>query len=150
MGIGSPLDQPPFFVWKSDTLDVCDSLDELHDRYPANELAQEGVIVCDSRGRAVWISRAVNGAWINAAEEYQSPSPDLLRSILWKYSEGRGTSPEEIRSLSLDDLIARAYPDDPMEEYRQGAKFHGCLVGIIVIIITCIIAYVLDRWFNFR
>jgi hypothetical protein len=148
MPIGNLLDEPPYFIWKSGTLDVCDTLDELHDRYPAHELAQEDVVVCDSRGQALWISRAMDGVWVNAAQEHQPPSPDLLRSILWRYLEGCGTPREVIKSLSLNELVARACPEDPMEEYRHEAKFHGCVAGIIVVVLACVIVFLIDWWFG--
>ncbi len=112
--------RPPFFVWRSGTLDVCDSPEELSERYPTVELAQANVVVCDSRGHALWISRAARGAWQNAVEGPQRPSPGLLRSIVWPYLESCGMRAEEVQSLSLDELVRRVCPPDPLPE--QGIK----------------------------
>jgi hypothetical protein len=136
--------RPPIFVWKSGTLDVCDSPEELHERYPPSELAQAEVVVCDSRGRAIWISRVASGAWTNAVEAPQPPSPDLLRSILWRYLEGCGTPAEEIESLSLDELLKRACPEDSMRQYRRTAELQGFMAALAVIVVFAVVAYFLD------
>jgi len=137
--------KPPIFVWKSGTLDFCDVVGDFEDRYPPTELAHEGVVACDSQGRALWISRVTEGAVVNVAEESQAEAPGLLRSILWRYLEGRGASPEEIQSLSLDELVERVCPKDPMGEYRQTAKLQGCFAVIVVVVIACA-AFALIDW----
>jgi hypothetical protein len=138
--------QPPIFVWKSGTLDMCDTLGELNVRYPPGELAQEDVVVCDSHGQAIWISRATGGVWVNAADESQPSSPDLLRSILWRYLEGRGTPPEEIESLSLSELVEEVCPPDP---YPAEEKVKGRILGelfIAAVILLCIALSMLIEW----
>ncbi len=60
----------------------------------------------------------MGGAWENAVESSQPPSPDLLRSILWKYLEGCGMPPQEIESLSLRELVAKACPADPLPDRK--------------------------------
>ena len=104
--------------------------------------------MCDSRGQGLWISRAADGAWINATTEDEPPKPDMLRSILWKYLQGRGTPPEEIRSLSLDELVERVCPSDPMGEYRQSAKAHGYVAVFAVIVVACIVVLLIDWLFD--
>lgn len=144
----SPDMRPPIFVWKSGTLDVCDSPEDLDDRYPASELAQADVVVCDSRGQAVWISRAERGAWANAVELSQPPSPDLLRSILWRYLESFGTPAEEIESLSLDELVQRACPEEPVGDYHQKARLQARIAGIAICLVASIIFLLLGRIFG--
>jgi hypothetical protein len=124
--------KPPFFIWKSGTLDVCDSLLDLNERYPSTELAQEEVVVCDSCGQALWISRPSDGEWVNAAADPQPPSQELLRSILWKYLEGRGVPPEKIESLSLSELVAEVCPPDPYPAEKVKAKILWRLFIIVV------------------
>jgi hypothetical protein len=142
--------QRPIFVWKSGTLDFCDSLADFEERYHSSELSHEDVVACDSQGRALWISRIKDGALVNVAEESQAESPELLRSILWRYLEGRGTPLEEIKSLSLSELVARVCPDDPMGEYRQEARAHGYLALLIFFVLAFIAAVIFDQFFNLR
>ena len=138
--------KPPFFVWKSGTLDVCDTLEELKDRYPPQALLNKDAIACDSQGRAILVSRAADGTWADALDEPQPPSPDLLRSVLRSYLEKCGVSPEEIDSLALPDLVARAYPDDPLPENAIQEGLLWKFVYIPLITLLCIALSMLLSW----
>jgi hypothetical protein len=138
--------KPPYFVWKSGTLDVCDTLDELDDRYPAGTLGQEGVVVCDSQGRPLWMSRAADGGWANAVEGPQPPSPELLRSVLWKYLRSRGTPPDEIESLSLNELVHLVCPPDPLpdKKIKEAILWKVCIFAFTLFCVG--IAMLIEWW----
>jgi hypothetical protein len=104
--------KPPFFLRKSGTLDVFDTVEELENRYPPDTRAEEDFIACDSEGRILLPGRASDGRAVLACDEQQPPSPDTLRSILREYLERSGISREEVDSRSLGDLVARVYADD--------------------------------------
>lgn len=136
---------PPFFVWKAGTLDVCDTLDELEERYPRTTLANMDVVVCDSQGSAVWISRARDGAWTNAIEEPQPPSLDLLRNILRDYLEKGGMTAEEVDSLSSAGLVAKVCPPDPLPDKKVKEAILW-KVAILAFSLLCIAVAMLFDW----
>jgi hypothetical protein len=113
--------KPPFFLRKSGTLDVFDTVEELENRYPPDTLTGEDFIACDSEGRILLAGSASDGLTVQVCDEQQAPSPDTLRNLLRGYLERSGISPEEIDSLSLEDLIARAYPNDPVPTEKINA-----------------------------
>lgn len=106
--------KPPIFLWKSGTLDVFDTVDELASLYSPADLAESDFIACDCEGRILLAGRGSEGSAVLACDEQQPPSPDVLRAILRGYLERSGMSAEELDSLPLTELVRRAYlPQEP-------------------------------------
>ncbi len=112
--------KPPIFLWKSGTLDAFDTVEELANVYPPAALTEDDFVACDCEGRILLAGRGAGGLTVLACDERQPPSPDMLRSILRGYLERTGLSAEELDSLSLAELVARAYPppDPRIEQMR--------------------------------
>jgi len=140
--------KPPVFLWKSGTLDAFDSVEEFEDRYPPDTLAGQDFIACDSEGRILVAGRASDGSRVLSCDELGPPSPDTLRNILRGYLERRGTSPKELESLSLADLIARAYPDDPAPADEMGRMLLWKFIIIPALVLLCIAISKLISWLS--
>jgi hypothetical protein len=123
--------KPPIFLWKSGTLDAFDSVEEIQDLYPPDAIVEDDVIACDCEGRILLAGRSSGGLVVFADYGQQPPSPDTLREILRGYLERSGTPPEELDSLSLEDLVAKVYPPHNARPERLSEKFSRIFVGFM-------------------
>ncbi len=138
----------PFFIWRSGTLDGFDTVEELENCFPLDGPVDSDFIACDSEGRILRVGRAADGATVLTCDEGQSPSPGTLRTILRGYLERKGMSCEELDSLSLGDLVTRAYPppDPRLEQMKYKFILHYIVVPVVVLL--CFALYQLFTWLS--
>ena len=138
--------KPPIFLWKSGTLDAFDTVEELANLYPPATLGKDDFIACDCEGRILLAGRESDGLAVFAVDEQQPPSPDTLRNILRGYLERGGTSAEELNSLSLAELVAKAYPppDPRLAEMKFKVQLYVAVMAIFGVglaiygLVTCL------------
>ena len=140
--------KPPIFMWKSGALDAFDTAEELADLYPLDILAHSEFMACDCEGQTLRVGRELDGSLVLVCDEQQSPSPDTLKSILRGYLERSGMSPEELDSLSLADLVTKAYP--PPDPRLKKMKYKAIFFYVVMppILVVCFIIYELAKWLS--
>ncbi len=102
--------KPPIFVWKSGILDVFDTVAELEERYQADALAGDDIVLYDSTGRTLVARVEPNGSTRIVCDNRQPSHPDELARSLRGYLDRGGMSAEATRSLTLSELIQKVYP----------------------------------------
>lgn len=101
--------KPPILSWKSNVLDVFDTTAEFEERYAAADAVHDFKLY-DSLGRKLQIRLDPDGSVRLHCDKREPPRPEELTALLQSYLQKGGMSAERVRSLTLAELLAEAYP----------------------------------------
>jgi hypothetical protein len=122
--------KPPFFLLRSGTLNVCDTVEEIEEQFGSETAGSDIPIMCDSEGQLLRISSGPDGLPLVVPDPRHPPSPDVIREVLRGYLERAGMSPDDVSSLPPADLLERACPKPDPRAQHPG---HLLLVHLLIV-----------------